>query len=72
MIRTTRMLSSQEIISILIRNNFVFVSQRGIHKKYKKDERIVIVPDPRKEIPIGTLFSIIRQSGLDKKEFGFD
>jgi len=29
----------------------------------------VIVPSPRKEIPIGTLKSISRQSGIHLKEF---
>ncbi len=30
----------------------------------------VIVPANKKEIPYGTLRSIIRQSGLTKKDFG--
>ena len=64
-----RMLSSKEIIKILNENGFKLVSQRGSHKKFRKANRIVIVPDPRKEIPRGTLASIIRQSGLDKNCF---
>jgi predicted RNA binding protein YcfA (HicA-like mRNA interferase family) len=53
----------------LKRNGFSFVSQKGSHKKFKKETRIVIVPDPKKEIPMGTFFSIIRQSGINKEEF---
>jgi predicted RNA binding protein YcfA (HicA-like mRNA interferase family) len=50
-------------------NNFVFVSQRGSHAKFKKGNRIVIVPSPKKEIPMGTFRSIIRQSGLTREDF---
>ena len=61
--------SSKEIIRVLKRNGFSFVSQKGSHKKFKKEKRIVIVPDPKKEIPMGTFASIIRQSGINKEEF---
>jgi len=65
----TKLPSSQKIIRTLLKNGFIFVSQRGSHQKYRKDEKTVIVPAPRKEIPIGTFRSIIRQSGLNQDEF---
>ena len=65
----TKLPSSQKIISALLKNGFILVSQRGSHQKYRKDEKTVIVPAPRKEIPIGTFRSIIRQSGLNHNEF---
>lgn len=65
----SRLLSSQEIINVLLQNDFVFVSQKGSHKKFKKDNRIVIVPDSKKEIPKGKFASILRQSGLNKDDF---
>ena len=65
----TKLPSSQKIIKTLLRNGFIFVSQRGSHQKYKKEDKTVIVPAPRKEIPIGTFRSIIRQSGLDPDQF---
>jgi predicted RNA binding protein YcfA (HicA-like mRNA interferase family) len=61
--------SSKHIINILESRHFIFVSQRGSHKKFIKGKRIVIVPDLKKEIPMGTFFSILRQSGLKKKDF---
>ena len=61
--------SSPEIIKYLERNGFQYVSQRGSHRKYKKQGMIVIVPHPKKEIPIGTFRSIKRQSGLSWKDF---
>jgi len=33
--------------------------------------RTAIIPYPRREIPIGTTRSIIRQSGLTPADFGF-
>ena len=65
----TKLLSSQKIIKVLLNNGFIFISQRGSHQKYRKEDKTVIVPAPRKEIPIGTLRSIIRQSGLNSNEF---
>lgn len=63
------LLSSREIIRVLKQKGFVLVSQKGSHKKFKKATRIVIVPDPKKEVPRGTFASILRQSGLDKYDF---
>jgi len=65
----TKLPSSQKIISILLSHGFIFVSQRGSHQKYRKEDKTVIVPAPRKEIPIGTFRSIIRQSGLKPNDF---
>jgi predicted RNA binding protein YcfA (HicA-like mRNA interferase family) len=62
-------LSSQEIIRVLNKHGFILVSQKGSHKKFKKNSRIVIVPDPKREIPKGTFASILRQSGLNKEDF---
>jgi len=65
----TKLPSSQKIINALLKNGFIFISQRGSHQKYRKEGKTVIVPSPRKEIPIGTFRSIIRQSGLDPDQF---
>ncbi|MCA1760673.1 MAG: type II toxin-antitoxin system HicA family toxin [Bacteroidales bacterium] len=61
--------SSKQIIKTLTYNGFVFVSQKGSHAKFKKGNRIVIVPSPKKEIPMGTFRSIVRQSGLNREDF---
>lgn len=68
----SKLLSSRQIVVILLREGFVFVSQRGSHAKYRKTSDVVatvIVPTDKKEIPIGTLHSIIRQSRLADKKF---
>ena len=61
--------SSKQIIKVLKANGFVLASQKGSHAKFKKGNRIVIVPSPKKEIPMGTFRSIIRQSGLNRDDF---
>ncbi|MGM0498425.1 MAG: type II toxin-antitoxin system HicA family toxin [Bacteroidota bacterium] len=61
--------SSTEIIKYLEKNGFHYVSQRGSHRKYKNQGKVVIVPHPKKEIPIGTFRSIKRQSGLSWTDF---
>ena len=65
----TKLPSSDKVISILLRNGFYFKSQKGSHMKYTHGHKTVIVPANKKEIPLGTLKSICRQSGLDYQEF---
>ena len=66
------LLSAHEVIKALSKIGFIQVAQKGSHIKLKRKEEsktwIVIVPN-FKEIPRGTLRSIIRQSGLDQDEF---
>ena len=65
-----KLLSSDEIVKILLANGFVFISQRGSHQKYRTVSGVtVIAPAGRKQTPRGTLQSIIRQSGLDADLF---
>ena len=65
----SKLYSSKDIIAALLKNGFVQVGQKGSHKKFRKEGFTVIVPDPKKEIPMGTFFSILRQSGLKKEDF---
>ncbi len=65
-----RLLSSAEVVDLLLAQGFAFVSQRGSHVKYRDTHgRVVIVPAGRAAIPRGTLASIIRQSGLPRELF---
>ena len=61
---------SFEFITTLTSHGFEFVSKRGSHAKYRvSGGHRVIIPHPRKDIPVGTLRSIIRQSGLPNELF---
>ncbi len=67
-----KLYSSNHIIKILIQQGFVFISQKGSHRKYRKTGTptlTVIVPADKKEIPFGTFKSILKQSGLQAQEF---
>ena len=65
----SKLYSSAHIVKILQGEGFVYVSQKGSHVKFKKLNKIVIVPANKKEIPYGTFKSILRQSGLKEKDF---
>ena len=56
-------LKPEHIIKGLEGNGFLYVSQRGSHRKYRKEERTVIVP-MHYEVAKGTLRSILDQAGL--------
>jgi predicted RNA binding protein YcfA (HicA-like mRNA interferase family) len=67
-----RVLSGQEACAILERHGFVRVRQRSSHiimqRAIAGGTITVPVPD-HKELRIGTLRSIIRQSGVARSEF---
>lgn len=67
-----KLYSSKQIIKALQYKGFIFVSQKGSHIKFRKTSQktlVVIVPADRKEIPLGTFKSILRQSGLSEEDF---
>ncbi len=67
-----KLYSSSEILKVLQRHGFSFVSQNGSHIKYRKPGNpalTVIIPADRKQTPSGTFHSILKQSGLSKEDF---
>lgn len=67
-----KVLSGKEVCAILERNGFYEVRRKGSHIVMQKhnDAGTITVPVPdHSEIKPGTLASIIRQSGLEKKIF---
>lgn len=65
-------LSGKAVCGILEGNGFSMVRQRGSHivmqKKFLKSTITIPVPN-HSELRIGTLQSIIRQSGISRSEF---
>lgn len=59
-------MNSREIISALQRDGWVQVAQKGSHVQFKHATKSgrVTVPHPKRDIPLGTLKNIERQSGL--------
>lgn len=67
-----RVLSGKQVCAILSRHGFMEVRQRGSHIVMQKrlPDTTVTVPVPNhSELRVGTLQSIIRQSGVPRSEF---
>jgi predicted RNA binding protein YcfA (HicA-like mRNA interferase family) len=67
-----RVLSGREVCRILQQHGFIEVRRRGSHivMQRRTDVGGVTVPIPdHRELAIGTLLSIIRQSGIPRAEF---
>jgi len=59
-------MNSRDVISILQRDGWFQVAQKGSHIQFKHPSKKgrVTVPHPERDLPIGTLKSIAKQSGL--------
>lgn len=55
----------KKVIKELEANGWVFVSQKGSHMKFKKNDKVCIVPNHKGDIPKGTLSQIIRSTGIN-------
>ncbi|MGN6143928.1 MAG: type II toxin-antitoxin system HicA family toxin [Mesorhizobium sp.] len=57
---------SRDVIRRLEADGWREVARKGSHKQFKHPTKAgrVTVPDPRRDIPIGTLRSIEKQSGV--------
>ncbi|MBV5327476.1 MAG: type II toxin-antitoxin system HicA family toxin [Chlorobium sp.] len=67
-----RILSGKQVCTILSGEGFVEIRRKGSHIVMQKrmPDTTVTVPVPdHPELRVGTLASIIRQSGLDKSHF---
>ena len=60
-------MSSAEVLKRLEAEGWHQVSGKGDHRKFKHSEKpgLVTVPNPRKDLAIGTLRNICRQAGWD-------
>jgi len=56
--------NSRKLLQILKAAGFEEVQQRGSHLKLRKGEKTVILPHPKKDLPLGTVREIYRQAGL--------
>lgn len=60
-------MNSRAVIRAIEKAGWVHVSTKGSHWQFKHPERPgrVTVPHPKRDLPIGTIRSIERQSGVD-------
>ena len=63
--------NAYDVVRVLRRNGFFFVAQRGSHQKWRHADgrQVIVAQHGSKPIPIGTLKSIIKGSGLDADDF---
>jgi len=55
--------NSRDIVRRLKAEGFELVNIRGSHHKFRKDAITVIVPHPKKDLPLGTARNIARLVG---------
>lgn len=65
-----RSFTPKEIIKILQKNGFILDRVSGSHHIYMLPDRSkrVVVAMHNKDLPIGTLLSILKQAGIEKNE----
>jgi predicted RNA binding protein YcfA (HicA-like mRNA interferase family) len=61
--------SGAQVVAALRKGGFEQVSQRGSHVKLRAEDGRVVIAPMHRELAIGTLRSVIRQSGLSVEEF---
>jgi predicted RNA binding protein YcfA (HicA-like mRNA interferase family) len=54
---------SKKIVRRLLEDGFELIGVSGSHHKFRKGANTVIVPHPKKDLPIGTARSIAKQAG---------
>jgi predicted RNA binding protein YcfA (HicA-like mRNA interferase family) len=56
--------NSRKLLALLKTEGFEEVSKKGSHLKLRKGDITVILPHPKKDLPLGTVRSIYQQAGL--------
>lgn len=54
---------SRKIVKRLKAEGFELIAVAGSHHKLRKGDKTVIVPHPKKDLPLGTARAIARQAG---------
>jgi predicted RNA binding protein YcfA (HicA-like mRNA interferase family) len=62
-------MGSRELIRLLKNDGWILVAIKGSHHQYKHPTKQgrVTVPHPKKDLPVGTRNSILKQAGLKKE-----
>ncbi len=55
--------NSRDIVKRLKAEDFELVNVKGSHHKFRKGTITVVVPHPKKDLPVGTARSIADQAG---------
>ena len=55
--------NSRAIVKRLLAEGWALVSVKGSHHKFRKGTMTLIVPHPKKDLPLGTARSIAKMAG---------
>jgi len=63
--------NAHDVVKALRRHGFAFIDQRGSHQKWRHPDgrQVIVAQHGSKPIPIGTLKSIVKGSGLEVDDF---
>ena len=63
-------LSPDEIIRLLKKHGFELARTKGSHQifKNKTSGKMAVVPVHKRDLPKGTMLSILKQAGIDKED----
>jgi len=67
--------SPQEVIAILKQHGFILIAQKGSHQKWRNSEtrkQVIVSYHKGKQLPEGTLRSIIKGSGIPEEIWNKD
>ncbi len=66
----TPSLTPKKLVKLLAKKGFVLDRVKGSHQVWLNDNenKRVVVPMHKKDLPAGTLYAILKQVGIDKKE----
>jgi predicted RNA binding protein YcfA (HicA-like mRNA interferase family) len=54
---------SRRIIARLEQEGWALKSSKGSHHKFERDGHVVVVPHPKKDLPVGTARAIAKSAG---------
>ena len=56
---------SRKIVKRLLADGFVLIATKGSHHKFRRGAQTVIVPHPKRDLPLGTARSIAKMAGWE-------
>lgn len=65
-------IGSSELLALLKSEGWEIVRIKGSHHHLKHPVKpgLVTAPHPKKDLPLGTVQSVLRAAGIERKEFG--
>jgi predicted RNA binding protein YcfA (HicA-like mRNA interferase family) len=62
-------MNSRDIVKLIEKDGWQLVATRGSHHQFKHPSKTgrVTIPHPKKDLPKGTVNSILKQAGIKRK-----